>query len=649
MSEQKNLVLAIIVSGAILLGWNYLFVKPRQEALQEQQTRQAAEQQETGGAAGQPQLGAELPAPETGSLGVGSAKSREQAVAGTPRITIESDRLTGSIALTGGRIDDLALRDYRETVEPDSANIQLLKPTGTERPYYVQTGWLLTENNTFLGHDVVWQADGGRLTPGRPVTLTWDSGQGLKFERTIALDDDYMFTVTQRVRNTGASDVTLSPYSLVSRTGTPDILGFYILHEGLLGVLDGTLEEIDYDELEPDDPIRQQTTGGWLGITDKYWLVALVPDQDQAVQTSFSIGRSNGAEKYQTDFLAPPVTVPAGGMAEVTSHIFAGAKEVTLLDAYETELGILNFDLAVDFGWFYFLTKPIFYVLHWLFGALGNFGLAILALTLIFRGILFPLNSKAYRSMSKMKLLAPKVKELKERYGDDRMRFGQEQMALFKREKVNPAAGCLPMVPTIIIFFSLYKVLFVSIEMRHAPFYGWIHDLSAPDPLGILTLFGLVSWNVPEMFELANIGIWPLLMGITMYLQQKLSPAPPDPTQAKIMMMLPFVFTFILAKFPAGLVIYWTWSNILTIAQQWVIKRGVERDYPELSGKKKPTPTPPEEDARDAPGADDTPEAPAEEPAAAPDSGSEPKPTVEDRHGKARGKKTKGRHGRRKR
>ena len=251
--------------------------------------------------------------------------------------------------------------------------------------------------------------------------------------------------------------------------------------------------------------------------------------------------------------------------------------------------------------------------------------------------------------MSKMKLLAPKVKELKERYGEDRMRFGQEQMALFKREKVNPAAGCLPMVPTIIIFFSLYKVLFVSIEMRHAPFYGWIHDLSAPDPLGILTLFGLISWNVPEMFELANIGIWPLLMGITMYLQQKLSPAPPDPTQAKIMMMLPFVFTFILAKFPAGLVIYWTWSNILTIAQQWVIKRGVERDYPELSGKKKPGPTPDAEEARDAPDGGDTPQAPAEEPVAEPDSGSAPKPTVEDRHGKARGKKTKGQRGRRRR
>jgi YidC/Oxa1 family membrane protein insertase len=647
MSEQKNIVLAIILSGAILLGWNYLYVVPQQQALQEQQARQAAEQQETGGATGQPQLGAELPTPETGSLGVGPATSREQALKGTPRIAIESDRLTGSIALTGGRIDDLALRDYRETVEPDSPNIQLLKPTGTERPYYVQTGWL-TEDNTFLGHDVVWQTDGDSLTPDRPVTLSWDSGQGLMFERTIALDENYMFTVTQRVRNTGASDVALRPYSLISRTGTPDILGFYILHEGLLGVLDGTLEEIDYDELEPGNPIRQPTTGGWLGITDKYWLVTLVPDQDQTVQTSFSIGRSNGTEKYQTDFLAPPVTVPAGGTAETTSYVFAGAKEVKLLDSYETELGIPNFDLAVDFGWFYFLTKPIFYVLHWLHEALGNFGLGILALTMIFRGILFPLNSKAYRSMSKMKLLGPKVQELKERYGDDRMRFGQEQMALFKREKVNPAAGCLPMVPTIIIFFSLYKVLFVSIEMRHAPFYGWIHDLSAPDPLGILTLFGLIDWNVPAMFEIANIGIWPLLMGTTMYLQQKLSPAPPDPTQAKIMMMLPFVFTFILAKFPAGLVIYWTWSNILTIAQQWVIKRGVERDYPELSGKKT-KPKPREEEAQVAPDGGDPPEASAEEPVAEPDSGSEPKPTVEDRHGKARGKKTKGQHRRRRR
>ena len=647
MGEQKNLVLAIIISGAILLGWNYLFVVPQQQALQEEQARQAVEQEESAVATGQPQLGAELPAAEPEALGAGPAESREQALAASRRVVIDSDRLSGSIALTGGRIDDLSLRDYRETVDPESANIELLMPAGTELPYYVQTGWL-TRDNTFLGHDVEWRADSDRLAPGRPVTLTWDSGEGLIFERTIALDDDYMFTVTQRVRNTGAADVMLRPYSLVSRTGTPDILGFYILHEGLLGVLDGTLEEIDYDDLEPGAPIRQETAGGWLGITDKYWLVALIPDQGQTVQTSFSTGRANGLEKYQTDFLAPPVTVPAGGSAEVTSHVFAGAKEVTLLDKYEKDLGIINFDLAVDFGWFYFLTKPIFYVLHWLDGALGNFGLAIMALTMIFRGILFPLNNRAYRSMSKMKLMAPKIQELKERYGDDRMRFGQEQMAMFKREKVNPAAGCLPMIPTIIIFFSLYKVLFVSIEMRHAPFYGWIHDLSAPDPLGILTLFGLISWNVPEMLELVNIGIWPLLMGITMYLQQKLSPAPPDPTQAKIMMMLPFVFTFILAKFPAGLVIYWTWSNILTIGQQWIIKRGVERDYPELSGKK-PKPKPREEEAGDAPGGDATPETPAEEPATESDSGSEPKPTVEDRHAKARRKKAKGQHRRRKR
>jgi YidC/Oxa1 family membrane protein insertase len=647
IGEQRNLVLAIILSGAILLGWNYLFVVPQQQALQEEQARQAAEQGESAAVSDQPQLGAELPAAGSESLGISPAESREQALGASRRVAIDSDRLTGSIALTGGRIDDLALRDYRETVDPESTNIELLMPTGTELPYYVQTGWL-TQDNTFLGHDVEWRTDSDRLAPGRPVTLTWDSGEGLIFERTIALDDDYMFTVTQRVRNTGAADVTLRPYSLASRTGTPDILGFYILHEGLLGVLDGTLEEIDYDDLEPGAPIRQETTGGWLGITDKYWLVALIPDQEQAVQTSFSTGRTNGLEKYQTDFLAPPVTVPAGGSAEVTSHVFAGAKEVTLLDQYEKDLGIVNFDLAVDFGWFYFLTKPIFYVLHWLDGALGNFGLAILALTMIFRGILFPLNNRAYRSMSKMKLLAPKIQELKERYGDDRMRFGQEQMAMFKREKVNPAAGCLPMIPTIIIFFSLYKVLFVSIEMRHAPFYGWIHDLSAPDPLGILTLFGLVSWNVPEMLELVNIGIWPLLMGSTMYLQQKLSPTPPDPTQAKIMMMLPFVFTFILAKFPAGLVIYWTWSNILTIGQQWIIKRGVERDYPDLSGKK-PKPKPREEEARDAPGGDATPEASAEEPATESDSGSEPKPTGEDRHAKARGKRAKGQHGRRRR
>jgi len=582
MSEQKNLVLAIILSGAILLAWNYLFLKPQEQARQEERARQTTEQVQAPESTGEPQLGVQLPAAGTGAPAAGAGESREQALRTSRRVTIESRRLAGSIALAGGRIDDLALRDYHETVDPHSPNIVLLEPTGVERPYYVQTGWL-TQDNTFLGHDAVWQADSDRLTPGHPVTLTWDSGQGLVFERTIALDDNYMFTVTQRVRNTGSADVTLSPYSLISRTGTPKVLGYYILHEGLLGVFDKTLKEVKYKDLEPDDPIRQQTTGGWLGITDKYWLVALVPNQDQTVRTSFRMGKTDGLEKYQADFLAPSVTVPPGGTAEVTSRVFAGAKEVKLLDKYEADLGIPNFDLAVDFGWFYFLTKPIFYILHWLHGAYGNFGLAIMTLTLILRGILFPLNNKAYRSMSKMKLLAPKIQELKEKYGDDRMRFGQEQMALFKREKVNPAAGCLPMIPTIIIFFSLYKVLFVSIEMRHAPFFGWIHDLSAPDPLGVLTLFGLIDWSVPASLHIINIGIWPLLMGITMFLQQRLSPAPPDPTQAKIMMALPFIFTFILAKFPAGLVIYWTWSNILTIGQQWLIKRGVERDYPELA------------------------------------------------------------------
>ena len=583
MSEQKNLILAIVLSGAILIGWNYFFVAPQQEVLRQQQAEQVEQQKETAEVpSDQPVLGTELPTETAATLGTGVAESREKILEESPRIAIESGSLVGSIALTGGRIDDLVLRKYRETVDPDSPNIVLLEPTGTERPYYVQMGWL-SQNNTFLGHDVVWQADGDRLTPDRPVTLSWDNGEGLIFERVLSLDENYMFTVIQRVRNTGGSDVTLRPYSLISRTGKPDILDFYILHEGLLGVFDETLQEIDYDDLEPGAPIRQETTGGWLGITDKYWLVALLPDQTQSVQTSFSTGRAAGIEKYQTDFLAQPVTIPGGGTAEVTSHVFAGAKEVKLLDRYETELGVANFDLAVDFGWFYFLTKPIFYVLNWLHGALGNFGLGILALTLLFRFILFPLNNKAYRSMSKMKLMGPKIQELKERYGDDRMRFGQEQMALFKREKVNPMAGCLPMVPTFIIFFSLYKVLFVSIEMRHAPFYGWIHDLSAPDPLGLLTLFGLINWQVPDMLQLVNIGVWPLAMGITMFLQQRLSPSPPDPTQAKIMMMLPFIFTFILAKFPAGLVIYWTWSNILTIAQQWVIKRGVERDYPDLS------------------------------------------------------------------
>jgi len=390
---------------------------------------------------------------------------------------------------------------------------------------------------------------------------------GLRFERVIALDRDYMFTVTQRVVNQGAQPVTLFPYGRIVRAGTPTTAGFYILHEGLIGVLNGTLREVDYDDLPEQEGgrIREGSTGGWLGITDKYWLVALAPDQQQKVAGEFSVNDEGGVPHYQADYLGDGVTVAPGAAAESASRLFAGAKEVKLLERYRDQLGLPLFERAVDFGLLWFLTQPIFWVLDKIYRVVGNFGVAILLLTVMVKLLFLPLANKSYRAMSQMKKLAPQIQELRERLGDNREKLNQEMMALYKREKVNPVSGCLPVVVQIPVFFALYKVLFVTIEMRHAPFFGWIQDLSAPDPTSVFNLFGLVPWDPPHLLA---IGAWPLVMGLTMFLQQKLNPPPPDPVQAKMFMALPVVFTFMLAKFPAGLVIYWAWNNVLSIAQQ---------------------------------------------------------------------------------
>ena len=492
------------------------------------------------------------------------------------RLTIETPTLRGSLSLEGGRLDDLTLTQFRQTVDPESPNIDLLHPSGTQQPYYADVGWTAVDRSLALPNaETQWRATGGPMVPGQPVTLTWDNGQGLTFERQIEVDEHYLFTITQRVSNSGSEAVSLSPYGLVSRTGTPDILGFYILHEGLLGVFDGTLKEVDYDELQDDGSIEQSTTGGWIGITDKYWLVALIPDQTQTTTTRFVHDLRNGDDKYQTDYLYESISVPAGGSAEVTSRIFAGAKQVLLLDAYRDTLGIESFDKAVDFGWFYFLTKPLFYALHYMADFAGNFGVAILLLTVAIKLVFFPLANKSYVSMAKMRKLQPEMLKLRERYAEDKQRLNQEMMALYKKEGANPMSGCLPILVQIPVFFALYKVLFVTIEMRHAPFFGWIQDLSARDPTSILNGFGLMPWDVPFLgaFDIINLGIWPLLMGISMYCQQLLNPQPPDPIQAKIFLFMPIIFTFLLATFPAGLVIYWTWNNLLSILQQAVIMK----------------------------------------------------------------------------
>ena len=409
------------------------------------------------------------------------------------------------------------------------------------------------------------------------MTLSYDNGKGLKFTRTIALDDKYMFTVDDQVANTGSEAVTLYPYALVSRHETPHVQGFYILHEGLVGVVDdGGLEEISYSKAIENPPTIFKSQHGWLGITDKYWATVVVPEQGKGFKATFSGStQGEGRDRFQTDYLMDPLTIPAGGTGEAKGQVFAGAKEVNTVDAYAERYGIPKFDLLIDWGWFYFLTKPLFFALDFFYKLVGNFGIAILIVTLCIKLVLFPLANKSYVSMSKMKLLAPEMQRIKERYGDDRARQQQAMMELYKKEKVNPASGCLPILVQIPVFFALYKVLFVTIEMRHAPFFGWIKDLSAPDPTSVFNLFGLIPWDPPSFLM---IGIWPLIMGVTMWVQMKLNPAPPDPMQQKIFAWMPVFFTFLLASFPAGLVIYWAWNNLLSVIQQSVImaRQGVE-------------------------------------------------------------------------
>ena len=446
----------------------------------------------------------------------------------------------------------------------------LLSPAGTPNSYYVEFGWAVGAgtNAPVPNTTTPWQANGDVLVPGAPITLEWDNGGGLLFQRTISVDENYLISISQRVSNSGTAPVTLHPYGLVSRVNPPDTLGFFILHEGPIGVLNDDLEEIDYDDLQDDGRQTIHSTGGWLGITDKYWLTALVPDQSESIHTSFNHTVVDGTDQYQVDFLGGPRVIPAGGAIEVSSQLFAGAKEVHLLDTYTETQGIPRFDLAVDFGWFYFLTKPIFFVLDYLNRGLENFGLAILVFTVIIRILFYPLANKSFRAMHAMRKLQPEMTKMREQYADDRQKLHQAMMDLYRREKVNPMAGCLPIAMQIPVFFALYKVLFVTIEMRHAPFYGWIQDLSAADPTTMFNLFGLIPWDPPLFLQ---IGIWPLLMGVSMFLQQKINPQPVDPIQAKIFLALPIVFTFVLAQFPAGLVIYWTWNNVLSMAQQWMI------------------------------------------------------------------------------
>ena len=595
MIENRNLIIAVALSLIILLGYQfYVGEKYEQPPVDQQQGELAGETAEGGAptaplapptAIGEPRLPATAPGatPEAEEV---AEEDRETILAeGGPRVKISSPLLSGSIALTGARIDDLTLIGYREDLDPDSGKIVLLSPLGSAAAYYTQFGWVSDTGIEVPTPDTVWQANGDTLSPASPVTLTWDNGQGLKFSQTYALDENYMFTITQRVDNTGGQPVPLYPYGLISRWSTPKVTGFFIMHEGLLGVFDGKLSEVEYDDVsdesvfEPCGGNRDRprggvfwkcTTGGWFGITDKYWLVTMIPDQKAQADSRFSHRLENGVDKYQVDFLGSQRTLLPGAAVEEESHLFAGAKEVSLIDGYYSSLGIERFDMAIDWGWFPYLTKPLFHSLAFFNSYIGNYGLAILLVTVVIKMVFFPLANKSYRAMSKMKLLQPEVTKIRERVGDDKTRMNQEMMALYKREKANPASGCLPVVIQVPVFFALYKVLFIAIEMRHTPFYGWIQDLSAPDPTTLFNLFGLIPWTPPDFLM---IGVWPLIMGITMFLQQRLNPQPLDPVQAKIFMFLPIMFTFLLARFPAGLVIYWAWNNLLSVIQQQVIMR----------------------------------------------------------------------------
>ncbi|MET0482821.1 MAG: membrane protein insertase YidC [Aestuariivirgaceae bacterium] len=582
--DNRNFILAIVLSMLIILGWNYFYAQPMLEKQRQQveQTHKLPPQ-----LPGQPVPGQPVPQPgaqgqAVPSVGEPSAtpapgvpQPREAVLEQAPRLPIRTPSVEGSINLKGGVLDDLRLTRYHETVDPKSPTIVLLSPSGSVNGFFTEHGFSQAPGGTakLPGRDTVWTVPpDAALEPGKPVTLTFDNGQGLIFRRTFSVDQQYMFTLRQEVENRTGAPVSLFPYARVQRQGTPHVQGVYVLHEGLLGVLGGSLKEITYAHMKDQpDPDATPSQGGWLGITDKYWAVALVPDQTAEIVGTFRHSLNGALDVYQADYLnKAPITVAPGSTGASESRVFAGAKVVETITDYGKALNIDRFDLLIDWGWFYFITKPMFWALHAIKGWVGNFGLAILIVTVLLKLIFFPLANKSYEAMSKMKKLQPEMESIKQRFADDRMKQQEAMMELYKREKVNPLAGCLPVLVQIPVFFALYKVLYVTIEMRHAPFYGWIRDLSAPDPTSLFNLFGLIPWTPPHLLM---IGVLPIIMGITMWVQMKLNPPPPDPIQAQIFNYMPLIFTVMLASFPAGLVIYWAWNNLLSILQQALIMR----------------------------------------------------------------------------
>ena len=586
MDEQnKNLILATVLSFIVILVWFVVFPPPETEAPAENQTV-AVEQSQTGTATVPPAISPDV-ADAPVADGATTTDATAQTLANAPRVPIKTNALSGSISLLGGRIDDLSLNDYRTTIDDDAPIVTMLSPAGTPDAYYAMQGWAAGAGlspEAVPGLDTLWQlTDGETLSVDTPVTLQWQNDAGLTFQRTIAVDDQFMFTITQSVLNESEAPVALAPYGMVAHHGEPsDLKSFFILHEGAVSMADGELLETDWDEI-PDAEVnakwgrpaivREDVVEGWIGFSDHYWQAVLIPGDNRGVDQALTYDASS--DIYRAFTRLPTQTVAAGETASVTTQLFAGAKEWEILQRYENA-GVTKFIDSIDWGWFFFLTKPIFWVLHHLNQLIGNMGVAIICLTLLIKALLFPLAYKSYVSMAKMKELQPQMEKLKKEAGDDRQKMQQGMMELYKREKVNPAAGCLPILLQIPIFFSLYKVIFVTIELRHAPFFGPFQDLSAPDPTSIFNLYGLLPYPAPEtgtILALVFIGILPLLLGVSMWLQQKLNPAPTDPTQQMIFAWMPWVFMFMLGGFASGLVVYWIANNTITFTQQYLIMR----------------------------------------------------------------------------
>jgi len=580
--QNKNLILATALSFLVILVWFVMFPPPEPEPADPNAPAAATQAED-------PLAPAPSADPATGEAATTGTDTASEAAADVPRIDIDTPSLTGSISLKGGRIDELSLRDYRETIDPESPIVRLLTPLGSATPYYTLHGWAPGAGlspDAVPGPNTLWRVEsGGTLGPGAPLTLAWDNGAGLTFRREISVDEDYMFSVRQSVENRGQSEVSLAPYGIIARHGQPaDMKNFFILHEGIIGMADGTLAEIDYDDVEeyafnPREgapaEVLQVTEGGWLGFTDHYWMTTLIPSRGTPFKAVTKYDPQRGI--YQTETVQQTQRLAPGGTVTADSRLFAGAKEWATIRRYQNEDGVDRFLDSIDWGWFFFLTKPIFAALHWFNLMIGNMGWAIIALTLAIKALVLPLAYKSYVSMAKMKELQPEMEKIKEAAGDDRQKLQQEMMALYKKEKVNPAAGCLPILLQIPIFFSLYKVIFVTLELRHAPWIGWIRDLSAPDPSSIFNLWGILPWAAPEpgsILALIFIGILPLCLGVSMWLQQKLNPSPTDPTQKMIFAWMPWVFMFMLGSFASGLVIYWIANNMITFMQQYAIMRG---------------------------------------------------------------------------